>query len=191
MTLKNKMLLIVSGIVTVGAVVLTDIGYNIAYENIEKNVNQSLDSKVEIEANKIDAFLREKKRLMENLTKVLETIDYDEDKHLEYMKLTKESMNIYGIFSGFSDGKYFDTSGWMPPNAEWDPTVRPWYAGTINTTDTTLLGPINYKDNDGVEVYYVSVNKTFFKDGKPFGVLASEIRTKELNDEIKNIKNIK
>ena len=36
MTLKNKILLIVSCIVTVGVVVLTNIGYNIAYENIEK-----------------------------------------------------------------------------------------------------------------------------------------------------------
>jgi len=188
MTLKNKILLIVSGIVTIGVIVLTDIGYNIAYENIEKNVNQNLSSKVEIEANKVDAFLREKKRLMENLTKVLETVDYDKDTHLEYMKLTKSSMGIYGIFSGFTDRKYFDTSGWVPPNAEWDPRIRPWYTGTINTTDTTLLGPISYKDSNGVEVKFISINKTFFKEGKPFGVLASEIRTKEMDDVLDKVK---
>ncbi len=191
MTLKNKMLLIVSAIVTIGVIVLTNIGYNIAYENIEKNVNQSLSSKVEIEANKVDSFLREKKRLMENLTKVLETANYDENTHLKYMKLTKNSMGIYGVFSGFSDGKYFDTSGWTPPNDEWDPTVRPWYTGTINTTDTTLLGPISYKDNDGTEVKYISINKTLFKEGKPFGVIASEIRTKEVDEVIKKVKILK
>ncbi len=188
MTLKNKILLIVSCIVTIGVIVLTNIGYNIAYENIEKNVNQSLSSKVVIEANKVDAFLREKKRLMENLTNVLELVDYDESTHLKYMNLTQKSMGIYGIFSGFSDGKYFDTSGWVPPSTQWDLRTKPWYKGTINTTDTTILGPISYTDSNGKEVKYVSINKTFFKDGKPFGVLASEIRTNEIDDVIKKVK---
>jgi len=44
------------------------------------------------------------------------------------MTKTKDIMKIYGVFSGFSDKSYFDTQGWIPPNDEWDPRVRPWYA---------------------------------------------------------------
>jgi len=121
MTIKNKVLITVSVIITVIIAILSTIGYNEAYKNFKIAVDHKLKSKVLEEATGIDNFITDKKHLIESLAETLGSVNYDEETHLKFMKKTKEIMGIYGVFSGFSDKSYFDTQGWIPPNDEWDP----------------------------------------------------------------------
>jgi len=185
MTLKNKTLIVISTITTIGIAILTNIGYSIAHENISKNVNTQLEYSVGIEVLKLDQYIKEKKLLIQNLAKTLEHLDYDKQIHLRYMETTRKVMGIHGLFSGYFDHKYFDTTGWAPSSSDWDPTIRPWYTDTLKTKEAILTGPLSYKDSQGNTIEYLTINKAMYKNGNVFGVLGSEIRTKELNDILK------
>jgi methyl-accepting chemotaxis protein len=185
-TIKNKMLLIVSIVMAIVVMVLTDIGYNVAHDSIEKNAGMQLSSKISHEVAKIDRFIAERKRVIENLAKNLEAVEFDEKIHLELMKRSGNVLNIPVIFSGFTDRTYFDTTGWTPP-ASMDILTRDWYAQTINTKETTVVGPLEYKNSNGDTITYVAINKALYKNKKPFGVIASEVETKDINNELKKI----
>lgn len=187
MKIKQMILLVVSIIVTVIVVVLSYMGYATAKENLMGKVDNQLANITTLNAQHIDKFIAEKKRVMELLAPVLETVSYDKETHLTYMEQAKNAMNIYGVFSVFKDAHYFDTAGWIPP-ADWDYKTEPWYSKTISTRDTVVLGPDVYKDNEGKNVYYISVNKTVFKEGKPFGVVGSEIHTNAMNEALLKVK---
>ncbi|WP_172634073.1 methyl-accepting chemotaxis protein [Sulfurospirillum barnesii] len=180
-------MLVVSIIVTMIVVVLSTLGYLAAKENLMAKIDNHLANITTLHANKIDKFVAEKKRVMEMLVQTLETVPYDKDTHLSYMEKAKKVMNIYGVFSVFNDNNYFDTAGWNPPEA-WDYKAEPWYSKTISSRDTVAIGPDTYKDNQGNNIYYISVNKTFFKEGKPFGVVGSEIHTNVINEAILKVK---
>lgn len=186
-TIKNKMLFIVSIVMAIVVVILTNIGYNVAYENVEKNAQMQLDNKILEETAKIDRFIAEKKRVIENLATNLEAVKFDEKTHLELMKRSAVVLDTDVVFSGFTDRTYFDTTGWNPP-PEMDILTRPWYAQTIHTKETTVAGPLQYKNGSGELVTYIAVNKALFKNGKAVGVIASEIRTKAINDALQKIK---
>ncbi|WP_294962259.1 methyl-accepting chemotaxis protein [Sulfurimonas sp.] len=191
MTIRNKVLLSVSLIVTVILVVFSSIGYNEANKDINQAIDEKLTYELDKEVAKIENFINDKKHLIDNLVSVLDEVDYNEATHLKYMEKTRKVMNIYGLLSGFSDGSYFDTSGWLPPNDEWDTRKRPWYVDTINTTDVQVQGPIDYIGSDGNEIIYIFVGKTMMKDNKPFGVIGSEIHITRLNEDIKKEKILK
>jgi len=188
-TIKNKMLLIVSLLVTIIVIILTDVGYNEAYKNINTNIDLKLLSALNKEAADFDSFISEKKKLIANLAKTLEKVKFDEETHLKFMKDTQNIIKIYGVFSGYFSGEYFDTSGWIPPK-DFVLTKRPWYANTINTKEPTISGPFSYKDK-GKEVRYISIGQTMHKDGNFFGIVSSEIRIKEMNDKLNSVKILK
>jgi len=189
-TIKNKMLLIVSIVMALLVMVLTNVGYNIARENVYKNIEMNLNSKISKEVAQIDRFLAERKRVIENLAKNLEAVDFDEKTHLELMQRSASILKTDVVFSAFVDGRYFDISGWTPP-PEMNVLTRPWYTKTIHTRKTTVVGPLQYKNNRGEIVTYVAVNKALYRDKKPFGVIASEIQTKGINSELRKIKILK
>lgn len=187
MKIKHLILLAVSIIVTMIVIVLSSLGYMAAKENLMAKIDNQLANITTFNANKIDKFVAEKKRVMELLVKTLERIPYDKETQLSYMKEAKNVMNIYGVFSVFHDNNYFDTAGWNPPPA-WDYKTEPWYNKTISSRDTVALGPDTYQDNQGNNIHYISINKAFFKEGKPFGVVGSEIHTNAINEALQKVK---
>jgi methyl-accepting chemotaxis protein len=191
MTIRNKVLLSVSLIVAVIIVVLSSIGYNEANKDIKQAIDEKLTYELDKEVTKIENFINDKKHLIDNLVGVLEEVEYNEATHLKHMRNTQKIMNIYGVFSGFSDKGYLDTSGWVPPNDEWDARKRPWYIDTIDKKGVQVQGPIDYIGSDGNEVIYMFVGKAMMKENKPFGVIGSEIRITRLNEDIKKTKILK
>ena len=174
-------------IVSIVVLVLTDLGYSNAKKSSEKDVLHKLDSIVSIEVNKIDSWIIQKKKVIEILSKSLSSIPYEKEAHLKIMEEARDTMGIYGVFSGFDDKTYFDTSGWTPKDNNWDPRARPWYKNTINESKSTVIGPIEYKDMQGNSIKYISINHRVMKDGKPFGVIASEVRTEEVEKIVKKV----
>ena len=100
--------------------------------------------------------------------------------YLKYMNNARKIMNITGVFSGYYDKKYFDTNGWNPPNAEWDPQMRPWYQEAVKNNKTTSLGPLDYVDSKGQTVNYFVVAHPITHENKLLGVVATEISLNEI-----------
>ncbi|WP_024955923.1 methyl-accepting chemotaxis protein [Sulfurospirillum arcachonense] len=190
-TIKNKILLIVSLLVTIVIVIIADIGYNEARHDIQEDIEHRLLATLNIETNKFDSLFREKKKLISNLAKTLEKAPLDKEIHLGYMKDTRDIMNIAVVFAGYYDRQYFDTSGWIPP-ATYDATKRPWYTDPLkNDKKPTVSGPFSYKGNDGKDIKYLAIGQSMYKDGKFFGVLSSEVRAKEIDVKLKKVKILK
>ena len=180
MKLKTKILVLSSIITTLIIVAISLIGYLHVKEKTLEHIDATLKSEVRPFAKDIAGFIDSKKRVIELLAQTLGSIEYEKGKYLQLMTYARDTMHIYGVFGGLEDTTYFDTSGWWEEG--YNPVNEPWYKMTINTNKTTIFGPQEYKEMSGRMVKYISINKEIMKDGKPIGVISSEIRTKEIDD---------
>lgn len=182
---KNKTLLIVSIIVIISIILLTNIEYKVTSNSLKQDIEHQLQNKVEVESKAMDIWLLKKKKLIEKLSTSLEEVNYDKNTHLSLMKLYKKKMNVYGIFSGFQDGLYMDTQGVWESN--YDPRVKTWYKKIVADQGTLVLGPMYYADVTGRKISYISIGTIFKKEKSIYGVIGSEIRTKEIYNKFENV----
>ena len=187
MNIRMKILLAVSLIVSIITISLSTMGYYEAKHDILEDVNYRIKSITDSEKNKADSFIREKRLVIENLAKTLENVSYKKENYLTHMRNARDTLGIHGVYAAFKDNNYIDTAGWVPPS-DYIVTSRPWYSMAINNSKSAIYGPETYKGNDGNDITWVGVVKAIKKDGRPFGVLASEIHTNELLKEVKILK---
>lgn len=190
MNIRMKILLAISLIVTIITISLSSMGYYEAKHDILTDVNYRIKSITIGEKNKADSFIREKRLVIENLAKTLENVSYEKENYLSHMRDARDTLGIHGIYAAFDDNNYIDTAGWVPPS-DYIVTGRPWYTMAINNPKSAIYGPETYKGNDGNKITWVGVIKAIKKEGKPFGVLASEIHTNEVNELLKEVKILK
>lgn len=150
---------------------------------IKNDQEEQIIQLVQKQTSQIDQWILTKKNHLEKLSKNLEKVDYDKEIHLELMKKTNKLMDTNSIFSGFTNGKYFDTQGYWIEN--FDPRTRPWYIETLKNNKTTISGPMYYNDISGQKISWWSISSIFLKDNKPFGVLGSEILPDMMNKHLK------
>lgn len=190
MTIKNKILIVVMIIVSSVVAVLTKEGYDESKYNIQQNIDEKLQNIVTTKSTMIDAWLYSKRLLIENLALTLGTVPFDKATHLQFMEQTRKTMNITGIFSGYFDKQYFDTNGWIPPNAEWDPRIRPWYSDALKKKKSVLMGPLDYVNKKGETINYLVIAHPIYQDNKTLGVVATEIGLKEVYDIVSKVKSL-
>ena len=179
MSLKNKVLITVTLIIVLVVSILTFIGFSSSKKNLLEKVNLELKLKVEKVASEIDEFIKLQKKQLETQAKILNDFPYEE--HLKYMKYIHESTG-YLSFSGHIDGRYKDSTEWQVEG--FDPRVRPWFKGTIDKDETTVIGPIDYINSSGEKIIYVAISKTLKKDGKAYGVFSSEVKVNQLGENL-------
>lgn len=182
MQLKTKIMLMSSAIISTIIMTISSIGYLHVKGKTLEHIDATLQSEVRPFAKEIESFVDSKKNVIDLLSKTLASMEYDKTKYLELMTYARDTMHVYGVFGGLSNGSYFDTSGWWEEG--YNPTNEPWYKMTINSNKMTIFGPEEYKEMSGRLVKYISLNKEIIKQGKPIGVISSEIRTKEIDDII-------
>jgi methyl-accepting chemotaxis protein len=192
-TIKNKMLVVVSLLILVIITVVTNIGYEEAYKNINEKIDSELKNTMAKETQSFDSFTNEKEVLITNLAKTLENVEYTHDTQYKFMKILsdlKKQDGLYNIFAGYYDNQYIDTVGWIPPK-NYQVATRPWYSDPAKSDKTVVSGPFVYKDNDGSMVKYLAIGRAMHKDGKLFGVVSSEIRINALNERLRKVKIMK
>ncbi|MCV6607990.1 MAG: methyl-accepting chemotaxis protein, partial [Campylobacterales bacterium] len=187
MSLKVKVVAIVSAMVLVLTVFMSLEGYLGLKKDIYEKIDVSLQSTLDIEAGKIDKFIGEKKIAIKALANILEEVELKKDIHLKHMKATQKAMGVYGVFSSFSSGEYFDTSGWTPDEG-YDVHSKPWYILPMKDNKVHIIGPDTYKDMSGKEVAYISIGTSISKNGEKIGVISSEVRTKQMDEAILSVK---
>ncbi|WP_024956023.1 cache domain-containing protein, partial [Sulfurospirillum arcachonense] len=190
-TIKSKILLIVSLLVTIIIVILADIGYSEARHDIQEDIEHRLLGTLNLETNNFDSFFGEKKKLIANLAKTLEKVSLDKETQVSFMKDTVSFMKVHNVIAGYYNNQYFDTAGWIPPK-DYKVDSRNWYTDPLNNNKkTTVTGPFSYKDNNGKEVKYLAVGQSMYRDGKLFGVVSSEVEAKEIDDRLKKVRILK
>lgn len=180
---KNKKLLATFIILTISL----GVGYQLFLYTMQQKKEEQMIQVLTIKTHQIDAWLSSKKRLIENLSTSLELVNYNKETHLPFMQKTNTIMDTHSVFSGFADGQYIDTQGYWMEN--FDPRTRPWYKDTIGTKKTTISGPMYYNDISGQKITWWSISSAFFKNGKPFGVISSEILPSMITKQLKEVFN--
>lgn len=183
---KNKNFSYISAIFVI-VILITYQYLDYKIEEKENLIIQSLNKK----SLEIDSWLQKKKSLLEKLALDLESIPLRKDSHLELMNETNRQMKTHSIFSGFSNGLYFDTQGYWVEG--FDPRNRPWYIETLENKKTTVSGPMYYNDISGQTIVWWSVSTMLLRKTRPIGVIGSEFLPEMIAKHLKEIdtKNIK
>ena len=189
-TIKNKLLLTVSLLIISIVFVITKIGYDEAYHNINEKIDLELANTMATQTDSFDHFIHRKEVMITNLAHVLEEVENSPETHLKFMQAfakTTKANGVYNIYSGYVDNSYTDTVGWIPPT-DYQIADEAWYQDPIKAKKTTVSGPFEYKDNDGTLVKYLAIGAPLYKDGELIGVISSEIRLNDIAQKLKEIK---
>lgn len=175
---KKKLFLFIVFLLVI-CTILIQLNSHLSLQKQERQLNINLQSKVK----QLDAWIHEKKQLLKNLAYTLELVDFSGKTYLPFMQKTLNLMEVNSIFSGFSDGQYFDTQGYWIKG--FDPRTRPWYKETINTDKITTSGPMYYTDITGKKITWWAFSSVLKRFSKPFGVVSVEVLPSMLNSQLK------
>jgi methyl-accepting chemotaxis protein len=170
-------------------IILLSIGYGFYIYNLQQKEEKQIIQSLMTKSTELDNWFVDKKKILKNLAKSLGTVKYDKKIHLKLMNKELKDMTTNSIFTGYEDGKYFDTQGYWSDG--FDPRTRPWYKETFNNKKITITGPMYYNDISGQKVRWWGLSAGLFKEAKPFGVVSGEILPKMLRKYLKEIHNDK
>lgn len=107
---------------------------------------------------------------------------------LPYMELLTQTNKIAGfmdIYIGFSNGKYVDGSGWIPPG-NFDPRTRPWYQKAAEEKKIVYVDP--YVDANTGKIVLSIATPVLASDGSIIGIVGADIDLKGLVSLVANQK---
>jgi len=98
-------------------------------------------------AEKIEAWAREKKTSIERTAAHLSSLDsYDPAMVIKMLVTAAEAdSSFYSAFIGFDDGRLLDAKGWVP-SGKYDARSRPWYT-LAEKAQTTIFTPVYLDQN--------------------------------------------
>lgn len=97
--------------------------------------------------------------------------------------LTEENENTTDIYVAFSDGEYYDGSGWIPEEG-WSCLDRPWYKGAIESEEKVCSDP--FLDSITGNMVVPIGRKFTLKDGST-GVISMDLQLPILFDVLDEV----
>lgn len=101
---------------------------------------------------------------------------------LEY--LTTNVKNTISFYAGFENGEYIDGTGWVP-DSDYNHKTRDWYEAALSSEKVMVSHPyLDAMTGDMV----ITISKSMKVENKVVGVLASDVKTDDLINLVKEIK---
>lgn len=185
MSLKTKMMLVFSVVVSVGLILVSAVSYFYTERLLTASINFESDSLVESQVNKLEDWLQNKTNTMQITANTVRKVTGEKEIPPEYLsgyaELDKEILTVY---IGTTEGKTLDGSGWVAP-ADYDPRTRDWYKDAMAKGRLIITEP--YVDAETHE--YCVTAAMPYKDsaGNTKGVIAEDILLKTLVEVAKQI----
>lgn len=127
MSLRAKLTIILSTLVTLIFVLMGVAGYLFAKEQLFNEIKSDLTTMIHSQVNQLDDWLIIKYKMLEITASTITSLHQDNNITAAmlagYKGVDKEISDMY---FGSTNGKMVDGSGWTPPHG-YDPRVRPWY----------------------------------------------------------------
>ena len=163
---------------------ISTINYIFSIRNLEKEVNEKVQSEVMGISKDIDKWMAiQKDSLYEVIESMVINNNFEYDFAYNYLKEASERNpgNLYCM--AFSDKYFINGSGWIPESS-YDPTSRDWYVEAIDSDDFYISEPyVDAMTGDMV----ITISKAFKAlDGKK-GVISTDIQIDYLVDLVSSV----
>ncbi|NUU75048.1 methyl-accepting chemotaxis protein [Paenibacillus xylanilyticus] len=186
MTLKTKVIVIVTTICILLAAPLSYIALLVIEKQATESVDNELQSTVQLAVSEVNGWATAQAKVIETLGKIIEdTVPLNEIgmDHLQAFQMPSNKEDIATIYFGLEDGTYMDGAGFMP-DATFDARERPWYVETKASNQLTFSDA--YVTKAGIQSIFIGV-PLHDTDGNFQGVIAENISLDSIKDEINSI----
>jgi len=186
MTLKTKVILIVTSVCILLSVPLSLIALYAIKKQATENVNQELQGTVQKAAADLNGWALEQAKVIETVGSMIQdTVPLTEIsmEHLQAFQLPSNQKDIATIYFGLEDGTYMDGAGFIP-DASFDARQRPWYTAIKAANQLTFSDA--YVTKAGVQSIFIGV-PLHDKQGNFQGAISENISLTSIKDEIGSI----
>lgn len=186
MNLRNKMLLYLSIPVALTLIALSFVAYKQATNALDDEIrNRSAFYTTAYHAENIASLLVEKEAIANALAAELSVITPAENElRSMFASLLKNTPGTANVFVGFSDRRFIDATGWVPP-ADYDPRTRGWYK--IAAENDGLQYSDVYIDAISKQPL-ISISKAIRVNGAVIGVVGVDLDLKAVRETAANVK---
>ncbi|MDF2613433.1 MAG: methyl-accepting chemotaxis sensory transducer [Clostridia bacterium] len=194
--LRKKMLFVIISLLVISFASIAVIGYEQARHIIIKQCDTQLITKTDYMTEKVLNFFAQRQVILESesqyisemLNKIKEEENeivfskYDVKAHL--MSLATPLKDKYGVidfYVGYLDGSIDCASGWVPEDANWKATERPWYKTAVEANGTCVYTDVYIDTDTGKPV--VTLSKVITgSNGDKLAVVALDIGLNQLSE---------
>ncbi|QZY54570.1 methyl-accepting chemotaxis protein [Crassaminicella profunda] len=185
MKVKSKLILALVLLSSIALVAVSSLSYINIKREMRNNIQLQMTSVVDGVSNHFNQWILTKERTLSTTHRILKDLGEEEIDYKKYLHAFKEDADLYSMYIGFEDGRYFDGGDWIPPE-DWNHLNRPWYIKA--KAEGKLIFTEPYIDSETKE-YVVSVAipvKDSTNNIK--GVITEDIVLTAITDTVKNIK---
>ncbi|NMI05096.1 methyl-accepting chemotaxis protein [Paenibacillus sp. SZ31] len=186
MTLKTKVIVIVTTICILLAAPLSYIALYVIEKQATESVDNELQSTVQKAVTEVDGWALTQAKVIETLGKVIDdTVPLNEIsmEHLQAFQLASNKEDIATIYFGLEDGTYLDGAGFIP-DATFDARERPWYVAIKASNALTFSDA--YVTKAGIQSIFIGV-PLHDENGNFQGAISENISLDSIKDEISSI----
>ncbi|MGN7415544.1 methyl-accepting chemotaxis protein [Paenibacillus sp. SAF-068] len=186
MTLKTKVIVIVTTICILLAAPLSYIALYVIEKQATKSVDNELQSTVQKAVTEVNGWALTQAKVIETLGKVIDdTVPLNEIsmEHLQAFQLASNKEDIATIYFGLEDGTYLDGAGFIP-DATFDARERPWYVAIKASNQLTFSDA--YVTKAGIQSIFIGV-PLHDENGNFQGAISENISLDSIKDEISSI----
>jgi len=186
MTLKTKVIVIVTTICMLLAAPLSYIALYVIEKQATESVDNELQSTVQKAVTEVNGWALTQAKVIETLGKVIDdTVPLNEIsmEHLQAFQLASNKEDIATIYFGLEDGTYLDGAGFIP-DATFDARERPWYVAIKASNELTFSDA--YVTKAGIQSIFIGV-PLHDENGNFQGAISENISLDSIKDEINSI----
>ncbi|WP_145325567.1 methyl-accepting chemotaxis protein [Paenibacillus xylanexedens] len=186
MTLKTKVIIIVTTICILLAAPLSYIALYVIEKQATESVDNELQSTVQKAVTEVNGWALTQAKVIETLGKVIDdTVPLNEIsmEHLQAFQLASNKEDIATIYFGLEDGTYLDGAGFIP-DATFDARERPWYVAIKASNQLTFSDA--YVTKAGIQSIFIGV-PLHDENGNFQGAISENISLDSIKDEINSI----
>lgn len=187
MTLKTKVIFIVTAICILLAAPIGYISLYVIEKQATESVDNELQSTVQTAVTEVSGWAMAQAKVIETVGKVInDTVPLQEIsmEHLQAFQLPSNKEDIATIYFGLEDGTYLDGAGFQP-DASFDARQRPWYLALKASNQLTFSDA--YVTQAGVQSIFIGV-PLHDENGNFQGAISENISLDSIKDEISSIK---
>ncbi|WP_145407925.1 methyl-accepting chemotaxis protein [Paenibacillus xylanexedens] len=187
MTLKTKVIFIVTAICILLAAPIGYLSLYVIEKQATESVDNELQSTVQTTVTEVSGWAMAQAKVIETVGKVInDTVPLQEIsmEHLQAFQLPSNKEDIATIYFGLEDGTYLDGAGFQP-DASFDARQRPWYLAIKASNQLTFSDA--YVTQAGVQSIFIGV-PLHDANGNFQGAISENISLDSIKDEISSIK---
>ena len=185
MKLRSRMLAFIGLPVLLVLLILSVVSYKYSDSLLTSESEQLMSMTAQKYGSDIESIMSKNMSYIDMIAlKIEKKMPSDEELLDDLTYYTQKIPDSLGFFVGFENKKAFYGTGWVP-DASFDHTTRDWYKNAIGK-DTSVISKPYINAEDGSLVFGGS--KQIKENGKFVGVLATDISTKEIIEEVSSIK---